>query len=76
MLILRGWTLAEIRDFEAGRRELDRGVEEWLATGASFMLPYFNALKAQIELKAGNYGNSAPAGRRPFKGTQTRSPAG
>jgi predicted ATPase len=53
--IMRGWTLADTGDLEAGRREIDRGVEEWRATGANYMLPYFIALKAQIELKAGNH---------------------
>jgi predicted ATPase len=51
--VLRGWTLAEAGDPEAGRLEIQRGADEWRATGAEYMLPYFLALLAQVELKAG-----------------------
>jgi class 3 adenylate cyclase/predicted ATPase len=53
-LILHGWLLAESGDVEFGRRELAQGVEAWRASGASYMVPYFLALQAQIEHRAGN----------------------
>jgi predicted ATPase len=51
--VLRGWTLAEVGDLDAGRLEIRRGADEWRASGAEFMVPYFLALLAQIEMKAG-----------------------
>jgi class 3 adenylate cyclase/predicted ATPase len=51
--ILRGWTLAESGEFDAGRSDIQRGADEWRGTGAEFMLPYFLALLAQVELRAG-----------------------
>ena len=50
--VLCGWVLAEAGDPEAGRREIQRGMGEWRATGAEYMMPYFLALLAQVELKA------------------------
>ncbi len=52
--ILNAWLIAEMGDPERGRMELQRGVHEWRATGAKFMLPYFLALQAQMEAKAGD----------------------
>jgi class 3 adenylate cyclase/predicted ATPase len=52
-MILRAWVDAEAGDVERGRLGLRHGMEEWRATGAEFMIPYFHALQAQIEAKAG-----------------------
>ena len=52
--ILRGWVLADAGEVEAGRAELRRGAQDWRATGAEYMTPYFLALEAQIDLKAGD----------------------
>ena len=49
--ILRGWHLADTGNADAGRLEIRRGIEEWRATGARYMQPYFLALLAQIEIK-------------------------
>ena len=49
--ILNAWTVAEAGDVDRGRVELQRGIEEWRATGANFMIPYFFALQAQIEIE-------------------------
>lgn len=54
--ILRAWANAEAGDFGRGRLELQRGITEWRATGAEFMVPYFIALQAQIEVRAGDHG--------------------
>jgi class 3 adenylate cyclase/predicted ATPase len=48
--ILHGWLAAEAGDPDAGRLAVRRGVEEWRAAGAEYLLPYFLALLAQIEL--------------------------
>ncbi|MEZ2128700.1 MULTISPECIES: adenylate/guanylate cyclase domain-containing protein [unclassified Sinorhizobium] len=53
--ILRAWTIAETGEIELGRSELLRGVDGWRATGAAFMIPYFKALEAQIEIRGGDY---------------------
>ncbi|TJV51022.1 MAG: hypothetical protein E5Y18_07375 [Mesorhizobium sp.] len=53
--ILSAWTLAEAGDADRGRLELQRGLVEWRATGAEFMVPYFIALQAQIEVRAGDH---------------------
>jgi class 3 adenylate cyclase/predicted ATPase len=50
--ILCGWSLADADDPESGRLEIERGVCEWRATGAEYMMPYFLALLAQVEVKA------------------------
>lgn len=50
--ILKAWTTAEAGDIDRGRLELKRGIAEWQATGARFMLPYFLGLQATIERKA------------------------
>ncbi len=39
--VLSGWALAEAGGLEDGRMEIKRGVDEWCATGAEYMLPYF-----------------------------------
>ena len=52
--ILNAWTIAEAGNTDRGRVELQRGLAEWRATGAQFMVPYFLALQAQIEVKAGD----------------------
>jgi class 3 adenylate cyclase/predicted ATPase len=51
-MILSGWTRAEGGALEDGRREIKRGLDEWCATGAEYMMPYFLALLGQIELRA------------------------
>jgi predicted ATPase len=51
---LRAWTIAEAGNLDRGRVELQRGIDEWQATGAKFMIPYFLALQAQIEAAAGD----------------------
>jgi class 3 adenylate cyclase/predicted ATPase len=52
--ILHGWSLAEAGNPEAGRLEIRRGVQEWRATGAEYMQPYFLALLAQVEIDLGS----------------------
>ncbi len=52
--ILQAWVVAAEGETERGRAELHRGVCEWRSTGAQYMWPYFAALLAQIELKAGD----------------------
>ncbi|THK34019.1 adenylate cyclase [Ensifer sp. MPMI2T] len=52
--ILQAWAVAEDGDMVRARTELERGIGGWLATGARYMCPYFAALHAQIEMKAGN----------------------
>jgi predicted ATPase len=49
--VLSGWALAEAGDPEAGRGEIQRGMEGWRATGAEYLMPYFLALLAQVEQK-------------------------
>jgi predicted ATPase len=51
--VLSGWALAETGGVDDGRAEMKRGIDEWRATGAEYMLPYFLSLLAQIELRAG-----------------------
>ena len=51
--ILRGWTLAEAGERAAGGLEIRRGIDEWRATGAEYMVPYFLALSSRVELGAG-----------------------
>ena len=50
--ILNSWSLADAGGLEDGREKIRCGVDEWCATGAAYMLPYFLALLAQIEIKA------------------------
>jgi predicted ATPase len=50
--VLAGWALAEAGDLEAGQREIQRGMDEWRATGAEYLMPYFLALLAQVEQTA------------------------
>jgi predicted ATPase len=50
--VLSGWALAEAGDPEAGRREIQRGMDEWHARGAEYLMPYFLALLAQVEQTA------------------------
>ena len=52
--ILQAWAVADEGETERGRADLQRGVSEWRSTGAQYMSPYFAALLAQIELKAGD----------------------
>jgi predicted ATPase len=52
--ILQAWTIAKAGDPERGRAELQKGFDEWRATGARFMSPYFMALRAEIEMDAGD----------------------
>jgi predicted ATPase len=52
--ILQAWAAAEEGDTALGRSDLQRGFDDWRSTGAQYMSPYFRALQAQIELKAGD----------------------
>lgn len=45
--ILRGWALAEQGQGEAGMAELRQGLEDYRATGAELMRPYFLSLLAE-----------------------------
>jgi class 3 adenylate cyclase/predicted ATPase len=58
--VLSGWALAEAGDLEAGRREIQRGMEEWRATGAEYLMPYFLAQLAQVEQTAKQPQNALP----------------
>ena len=51
--ILQAWVTAEEGQTERARAALQKGIKEWRSTGAQYMCPYFVALQAQIELKAG-----------------------
>src|SRR4051812_28584605 len=53
--IPEGWVTAQRGDADA-LLKIKEGTESWLGTGAKFMLPYFLALQAQIELKLGETG--------------------
>jgi class 3 adenylate cyclase/predicted ATPase len=53
--ILSAWTIADAGDAVRGRLELQRGLREWRATGAEFMVPYFITLQAQIEFSMGDH---------------------
>ncbi|MEK1888487.1 MAG: adenylate/guanylate cyclase domain-containing protein [Phyllobacterium sp.] len=52
--ILQAWAVADEGETELGRSNLLKGLSEWRSTGARYMSPYFTALLAQIELKAGD----------------------
>lgn len=52
--ILLGWAQAGAGHLDDGRLQLKGGIDEWHATGAEYMLPYFLALLAQVERKAGH----------------------
>lgn len=54
--ILRGWTLADAGEGAAGGLEIRRGIDQWRATGAEYMVPYFLALLARAELATGHSG--------------------
>jgi class 3 adenylate cyclase/predicted ATPase len=58
--ILRGWSCGDAGDTEAGRLEIRRGIDEWRTAGAEYMVPYFLALLAQIEGKAGHPESALP----------------
>jgi class 3 adenylate cyclase/predicted ATPase len=49
----RGWALVELGQIEEGAREILRGMNAWLATGAEVAKPYFLALLADAELQMG-----------------------
>ena len=53
--ILEGWVTAQKGDVDA-LLKIREGTDNWLGTGAKFMLPYFLGLQAQIELKFGEAG--------------------
>ncbi len=52
--ILQAWAVAEEGDTDRGRTDLQRGLRDWRSTGARYMSPYFAALQAQIEMRAGD----------------------
>jgi predicted ATPase len=54
--VLRGWTVAEAGEWAAGGLEIRRGIDEWRATGAEYMVPYFLTLLARVELGTGHSG--------------------
>ncbi|MCA1438644.1 AAA family ATPase [Ensifer sp. IC4062] len=56
--VLQAWAFAEEGDTDRARTDLQRGIEEWKGTGARYMLPYFAAVQAQIEMRAGNAGEA------------------
>ena len=51
-LILDGWATAA-KDPNKARTQMEEGIDSWLGTGAKYMLPYFLALRAQLEIKIG-----------------------
>ncbi|ULJ76069.1 hypothetical protein [Rhizobium gallicum] len=55
-MILHAWAIAEEGETDRGRSDLLRGIEEWRRTGAKYMSPYFSAVQAQIDIKAGHPG--------------------
>ncbi len=51
--ILQGWVCAQQGRIDEGFAMISDGTENWLKTGAKFMLPYFLGLQAQLQLKLG-----------------------
>lgn len=56
--ILQAWVTAEEGGAERGLAALQQALGEWKSTGAQYMVPYFGALHAQIELKADQAGRA------------------
>jgi predicted ATPase/class 3 adenylate cyclase len=52
-IIIRGWTLGDAGDFEAGIAQIRDGLAMWQATGAGFLVPYFRSLLAEIHGRSG-----------------------
>jgi predicted ATPase/class 3 adenylate cyclase len=52
-IIIRGWTLGDAGDFEAGIAQVRDGLAMWQATGAGFLLPYFQSLLAEVHGRSG-----------------------
>ena len=46
--ILEGWAAVDAGDAVAGAALIEGGVHDWQATGARLMLPYFEALLADV----------------------------
>jgi predicted ATPase len=51
--VIRGWTLGEAGDFEAGIAQIREGLRTWQATGAGFLVPYFLSLLAEVHGRCG-----------------------
>jgi predicted ATPase len=58
--ILRGWVDDRRSSDGAGEALVRRGVEEWTATGAVFMVPYFRTLLAEMRIGAGAADEALP----------------
>jgi predicted ATPase len=52
--ILQAWCTAESGDLEHGSSKLEDGIAGWRAAGGEYMVPYFLALRSDIEGRAGN----------------------
>jgi adenylate cyclase len=52
--VLHGWSLAAMRDTEAGIRQLRQGVIAWQATGSATYRTYYLALLAEALASSGN----------------------
>ena len=51
--IIKGWALAEHRDYEEGRNEIQQGLNKLRGTGAKRSLPYYLSLLAETYGKSG-----------------------
>jgi len=51
--VLRGWALAMQGHASAGLEEIHRGINEWEATGAALIKPYYLALQAEAYRQSG-----------------------
>jgi predicted ATPase len=46
--VLRGWARSSCGDTVEGLAWIERGIEDWRATGAILLVPYYLALKAEV----------------------------
>ncbi|MCP3373617.1 AAA family ATPase [Bradyrhizobium cajani] len=52
-IVIRGWTLGAAGDFGAGIAQIQDGLAMWQATGAGFLVPYFQSLLAEVHGRSG-----------------------
>ena len=68
--VLGGWVRADEGDLRAGAETITQGIDEWRATGARLMLPYFEALVAETELRGGAPAEAAIRLRAAIEGAE------
>jgi DNA-binding winged helix-turn-helix (wHTH) protein/predicted ATPase/energy-coupling factor transporter ATP-binding protein EcfA2 len=59
--VLRGWALAMQGHASAGLEEIHRGINEWEATGAALIKPYYLALQAEAYRQSGQTAEAVAA---------------